>query len=127
MRNWKVDSKLLCTCRFLGSWREIWGLIGELHNNMYPSIFGHIRLGQVEIHDIERQYTEHLEEAERRGYNFKRRMTQVDLDDIQRFLDSHPKELWGKIDIDESMKLLQKRSYVDKCKYNPLRILNRRY
>lgn len=119
MRNWKVDSKLLCTCRFLGSWREMWTLIGTLRGG--NSIRGYIEKGLIEVHNIHEQYETLLEESYRRKYNFKRRMSVGDSLVIRRYLENNPIEMWGRINETSNLQELVKRAQNDGCKYNPLR------
>jgi hypothetical protein len=108
MRNWKVDPRLLCTCRFLGSWRELWTLIGTLRNGI--SIKRYIEKGLIEVHNVQEQYETLLEESRRRGYQFKRRLCWEDLLVIQRYLVSNPVEMWGSIDEERNLIELRKRA-----------------
>jgi hypothetical protein len=97
----------------------MWTLIGTLRDG--TSIRGYVEKGLIEVHSIEQQYQELLEESFKRKYNFKRRMSVGDKLVIRHYLETHPVEEWGSIDEHESHQELVNRSYNDKCKYSPIR------
>ena len=75
MRMWKVDAKLLCRKHLLGEHVEMHMFAGSMRRGR--KIDGHVRLGQVETHYIEKRHAQLAAEMERRGYRHQSELPEV--------------------------------------------------
>lgn len=67
MRIWKVNPKKLCKKHLLGEHVECHMFAGSI--NKKKSIEGHIKKGQIEVHNLKRRHQELAEELKNRNYN----------------------------------------------------------
>jgi len=67
LRQWNVNSKLLCRKHLLGEHVELHMFVACL--NLKRSIKKYIETGLVEVHTIQKRHEELVEEMKRRGYN----------------------------------------------------------
>jgi FtsZ-binding cell division protein ZapB len=69
MRIWKTNPKLMCRKHLLGEHVESHMFVGAI--NKHKNINGHIKKGQVEIHNLKERHEQLAKEMKKRGYNHK--------------------------------------------------------
>jgi predicted RNase H-like nuclease (RuvC/YqgF family) len=69
MRIWKVNPKKICRRHLLGEHVECHMFAGAIKKN--KNITGHIKKGQIEIHNLKARHEELAKELKARGYNHK--------------------------------------------------------
>jgi len=94
-RMWMVDPRKMCRNHLLGEHKELHQLVGGLNKN--KSVDGHIKKGQVEIHNIKKRHEQLVKEMLTRGYSH--------LSPLPKFKNFRA----GKINISENEKELTKR------------------
>jgi hypothetical protein len=95
MRVWKINSKKMCRKHLLGEHVECHMFVGSL--NKKKSIEGHIKKGQIEVHNLKLRHEQLARELTRRGYSHKSPLKKFKLIKV------------GKINIKENYKELSKR------------------
>lgn len=68
-RMWNVNPKKMCRQHLLGEHKELHQAVGSLRKGR--SLEGHIKKGQLEIHNIRARHTQLVKEMKSRGYNHK--------------------------------------------------------
>ena len=64
---WLVDAKCLCRNHLLGEHKELHQAVGSILKNKI--LAGHIKRGQIEVHNIKKRHAELVKEMKKRGYN----------------------------------------------------------
>ncbi len=101
MRQWMVDPKLLCRKHLLGEHVEHHMFMGTIKKGI--SVEGYLRDGLLEPRKLHQRHEELVVEMERRGYNHKSPLPDVDT--------SHLRD--GKISIERNIEDLRNRC--DEC------------
>lgn len=84
MRQWMVDPRLMCRKHLLGEHAEHHMLIGSLKRK--KSISGFIRNNLLEPKSIEKRHNELVKEMNRRGYNHKTELNNINLEELIAYL-----------------------------------------
>ncbi len=97
MRQWLVDPKMLCRKHLLGEHVEHHMFVGTIKKGI--SVNGYLRDGLLEPETLQHRHNEIVVEMERRGYNHKSPLENVDISHLSK----------GKISIDRNIRDLMNR------------------